>query len=44
VQAVYGMDELPAPGEVLERTRHLAPYRSVASWYFWKVADTPLLS
>lgn len=44
VQAVYGMGELPSPGEVLERTRHLAPYRSVASWYFWKVADTPLLS
>jgi DNA-3-methyladenine glycosylase II len=44
VQAVYGMDGLPTPGQVLERTRHLAPYRSVASWYFWKVADTPLLS
>jgi 3-methyladenine DNA glycosylase/8-oxoguanine DNA glycosylase len=44
VQAVYGMEELPSPGKVLERTRHLAPYRSVASWYFWKVADTPLLS
>ena len=44
VQAVYGMEALPAPDEVLERTRHLAPYRSVASWYFWKVADTPLIT
>jgi DNA-3-methyladenine glycosylase II len=44
VQAVYGMESLPAPDEVLHRTRHLAPFRSAASWYFWKVADTPLLS
>ena len=44
VQAVYGMEGLPAPDEVLQRTRHLAPFRSAASWYFWKVADTPLLS
>lgn len=44
VQAVYGMGDRPVPDEVLERTRHLAPYRSAASWYFWKVADTPLLS
>lgn len=44
VQAVYGMENLPAPDEVLSRTSHLAPFRSAASWYFWKVADTPLLS
>jgi len=43
VQAVYALPDLPAPAEVLERTSHLAPFRSVASWYFWKVADTPLL-
>jgi len=44
VQSVYGMDHLPVPEEVLERTLHLAPYRSAASWYFWKVADTPLIT
>jgi len=44
VQTVYGVPDLPAPAEVLERTRHLAPYRSAASWYFWKVADTPLIT
>jgi 3-methyladenine DNA glycosylase/8-oxoguanine DNA glycosylase len=44
VQAVYGAPDLPAPSEVLDRTRHLAPYRSAASWYFWKVADTPLMT
>lgn len=44
VQAVYGMRALPAPDAVLERTAHLAPYRSAAAWYFWRAADTQLLS
>ncbi len=44
VQTVYGISELPSPDEVRERTHHLAPYRSAASWYFWKVADTPLIT
>jgi DNA-3-methyladenine glycosylase II len=44
VQAVYRMRELPTPDQVLARTRHLAPYRSAASWYFWWVADTVLVT
>jgi DNA-3-methyladenine glycosylase II len=44
VQAVYRMRNLPAPEQVLRRTRHLAPYRSAASWYFWRAADTQLLA
>jgi 3-methyladenine DNA glycosylase/8-oxoguanine DNA glycosylase len=44
VQAVYRMRKLPTPDQVLGRTRHLAPYRSAASWYFWWVADTVLVS
>lgn len=44
VQAVYRLNELPDPVEVLERTAHLAPYRSAAAWYFWRAADTQLLS
>ena len=44
VQAVYRLRDLPAPEEVLQRTRHLAPYRSAASWYFWRAADTVLMS
>jgi len=42
VRAVYGLDELPSPDEVLARTRHLAPFRSAASWYFWRAAETVL--
>lgn len=44
VQAIYRMKKLPHPEAVLRRTRHLAPYRSAASWYFWRAADTVLLS
>ena len=39
VQLTYGLAELPKPDQVLEHTRHLAPYRSVASWYFWRIVD-----
>jgi len=39
VQLTYKLPLLPKPEQVLETTRHLAPYRSVASWYFWRVVD-----
>ncbi len=44
IQVVYRMRKLPNPQQVLQRTRHLAPYRSAASWYFWRAADTVLMS
>jgi len=44
VQAIYRTDQLPQPEEVLHRTQHLAPYRSAASWYFWRAADTVLMT
>jgi DNA-3-methyladenine glycosylase II len=44
VQAIYSLSELPQPDEVLSRTHHLAPYRSAASWYFWRAADTVLMT
>ncbi len=43
VQVVYRMRKLPSPEQVLKKTRHLSPYRSAASWYFWLVADTGLM-
>ena len=39
VQITYKLPLLPKPDQVLEMTRHLAPYRSVASWYLWRVVD-----
>lgn len=44
VQAVYRMRALPGPEQVLKKTRHLAPFRSAASWYFWQAADTQLFA
>lgn len=44
VQAVYSMQELPVPETVTERTAHLAPFRSAATWYFWRAADTVLMT
>jgi 3-methyladenine DNA glycosylase/8-oxoguanine DNA glycosylase len=44
VQAVYRLKKLPEPELLLKKTRHLAPYRSAASWYFWRAADTVLMS
>lgn len=40
VQAVYNMRSLPDPATVLERTRRLAPYRSLAALYYWHAVDT----
>lgn len=39
VQLTYGLAQLPKPDQVIELTNHLAPYRSVASWYLWRVVD-----
>jgi 3-methyladenine DNA glycosylase/8-oxoguanine DNA glycosylase len=39
VQLTYKLPTLPKPEQVLSETLHLAPYRSVASWYFWRVVD-----
>jgi 3-methyladenine DNA glycosylase/8-oxoguanine DNA glycosylase len=39
IQLTYNLPALPKPDQVFDTTRHLAPYRSVASWYFWRVVD-----
>ena len=39
VQLTYKLPAVPKPDQVLSATQHLAPYRSVASWYFWRVVD-----
>lgn len=44
VQQVYALEALPAPEEVITATRHLAPYRSAAAWYFWRAADSVLMT
>ncbi|NND45255.1 MAG: DNA-3-methyladenine glycosylase 2 family protein [Xanthomonadales bacterium] len=39
VQYIYNMRRLPDPKAVTQRTRHLAPFRSAASWYFWRASE-----
>ncbi len=39
VQSLYGMKELPGPGELDGVAETWRPYRSVASWYVWRHAD-----
>jgi 3-methyladenine DNA glycosylase/8-oxoguanine DNA glycosylase len=39
LQLVYGMKRLPAYSTVERAGRAWSPYRSVASWYLWRMAD-----
>lgn len=40
-QIAYGLDEIPKPRELEEHTALWRPYRSVASWYMWRVVEGP---
>lgn len=39
LQHLYQLDEKPAKPMMVELTEPWRPYRSVASWYLWRVAD-----
>jgi DNA-3-methyladenine glycosylase II len=39
VQMAYGMRSLPTPKKVEELGARWAPYRTVASWYLWRLLD-----
>lgn len=41
VQNIYRMRALPDPATVARKTRRLAPFRSAASWYFWRASELP---
>ncbi len=36
VQDVYGLAELPGRADLRERAEPWRPYRSIATWYFWR--------
>lgn len=38
-QLAHGLDELPKPRELAAYGERWRPYRSVASWYLWRVVD-----
>lgn len=39
MQSFFELDHLPVADEMLALTEHWKPYRSLASWYMWKVVD-----
>jgi 3-methyladenine DNA glycosylase/8-oxoguanine DNA glycosylase len=41
IQMTYRMRKLPTPAQVLRRGQKWAPYRTVASWYMWRVLELP---
>lgn len=40
-QRLYRHKELPAPKAILDHAEIWRPWRSVASWYLWRIADAP---
>lgn len=36
---LYGLEELPKPREMRKSAEKWYPYRTIASWYLWRVAD-----
>lgn len=41
IQKAYRLRKLPTPAQVLRRGRKWAPYRTVASWYMWRILEVP---
>ena len=41
IQRAYKLRKLPTPAQVLRRGAKWAPYRTVASWYMWRVLELP---
>jgi DNA-3-methyladenine glycosylase II len=41
IQKAYRLRKLPTPAQVLRRGAKWAPYRTVASWYMWRILEVP---
>ncbi len=41
MQVAYGLRRLPTPKQVVRRGAIWAPYRTIASWYLWRLLDLP---
>ncbi|XAR64129.1 DNA-3-methyladenine glycosylase II [Bertholletia excelsa] len=39
VQLLYGLEELPRPSQMEQLCEKWRPYRSVASWYLWRLVE-----
>ena len=43
IQRAYRLRKLPTPERVKKIGAKWAPYRTIASWYLWRLLDTPAL-
>ena len=41
LQRAYGLRKMPGPKDVLRHGEKWAPYRTIASWYLWRLLDVP---
>jgi DNA-3-methyladenine glycosylase II len=41
IQRAYALRRLPKPEQVIKRGKVWAPYRTIASWYLWRLLDLP---
>lgn len=41
LQRAYGLRKMPTPKDVLRHGEKWAPYRTIASWYLWRLLDIP---
>jgi DNA-3-methyladenine glycosylase II len=39
LQLAYGLRKMPTPKEVLRHGEKWAPYRTIASWYLWRILE-----
>ncbi len=44
MRLAYGLEDTPTPARAREIGAPWAPYRSVGSWYMWRVAETVLMA
>ena len=40
-QLFFQLDELPKPDQMIEKAEHWSPYRTLASWYLWRLVEGP---
>ena len=40
-QLFFQLDELPSSDKMIEKAEHWSPYRTLASWYLWRLVEGP---
>jgi 3-methyladenine DNA glycosylase/8-oxoguanine DNA glycosylase len=40
-QLFFQLDEVPKPDLMIEKAEHWRPYRTLASWYLWRLVEGP---